>query len=44
MTDQSDQMIVFAILSTKHNLKGLVINGYGIYSNSAALKIVERFK
>lgn len=41
-TDPSDEMIVFAISSEAHNIKGIVINGYGVYSDSATAKIVER--
>jgi hypothetical protein len=43
-TDPGDEMIVFAISSTKHNLKGIVVNAYGIYSDSMASKVVERLK
>ena len=43
-TDPGDEMIVYAISSTKHNLKGVVVNAYGIYSDSATSKIVERLK
>lgn len=43
-TDPGDQMIVYAISSLKHNIKGVVVNAYGIYSDSATSKIVERLK
>lgn len=42
MNDPGDSMIVYAISSDKFNLKGVVINGYGVYSNSSAAKIVEK--
>lgn len=44
MTDPGDEMIVFAISSLKHNLKGIVVNAYGMYSDSTSSKIVERLK
>lgn len=43
-TDPGDEMIVFAISSLKHNLKGIVVNAYGMYSDSATSKIVERLR
>ena len=43
-TDPGDEMIVFAISSKKHNIKGVVINAYGVYSDSSTSKIVERLK
>lgn len=41
MTDPGDEMIVFAISSKKHNVKGIVVNAYGIYSDSGAAKMVK---
>ena len=41
-TDPRDEMIVFAISSINNNLKGIVVNAYGMYSDSATSKIVER--
>ena len=43
-TDPGDEMIVFAISSKKHNIKGIIVNAYGVYSDSATSKIVERLK
>jgi regulator of cell morphogenesis and NO signaling len=43
-TDPGDEMIVYAISSTKHNIKGMVVNAYGSYSDSNKSKIVERLK
>ena len=34
-------MIVFAVSSKKNNLKGIVVNAYGMYSDSSTSKIVE---
>ena len=41
-TDPGDEMIVYAISSEKHNIKGVVVNGFGVYSSSAGNKIVEK--
>lgn len=43
-TDPGDEMIVFAISSRKHNMKGTVVNAYGVYSDSRISKIVERLQ
>lgn len=43
-TDPGDEMIVFGISSKQHNIKGIVINAYGVYSDSNTSKIVERLK
>lgn len=41
-SDPGDQMIVYAISSKKNNLKGLVVNGYGMYANNASSAIVQK--
>ncbi len=41
MTDPADESIVFAISSSKHNLKGLVINSYGADFGYRSSKLVE---
>ncbi|RZJ36688.1 MAG: phosphoribosylpyrophosphate synthetase [Flavobacterium sp.] len=33
MTDPADEAVVYAISSKKHGLKGVLVNGYGIYSD-----------
>ena len=43
-TDPGDEMIVHAISSTKHNLKGIIINGYGTYADTATYKIVSQLR
>ncbi len=43
-TDPGDEMIVFAISSINNDMKGLLINAYGMYSDSATSKIVERLQ
>lgn len=40
-SDPADNMILYAISSPVHNLKGIVLNGYGIYSDPGTFKIVE---
>lgn len=40
-TDPGDEMIVFAISSKKLGIKGIVVNAYGIYSDSGAAKVVK---
>lgn len=42
MTDPGDAMIVIAISSKQHNVKGLVVNGFGVYASSKISKITER--
>jgi hypothetical protein len=41
-TDPGDEMILYAISSTKHKIKGTLVNAYGLYSDSVNNKIVER--
>lgn len=41
-TDPGDEMIVYAISSKKDNLKGIVVNAYGIYADNAASAIVKK--
>lgn len=43
-TDPGDEMIVYAVSSEKHGVKGIVINGYGTYANPDVYKIVERLE
>lgn len=43
-SDPGDEMIIFAISSSKYNIKGVVVNAYGMYSDSMSSKIVERLK
>ena len=43
-SDPGDEMIVFAIESKAHKMKGIVVNAYGSYSDSAANKIIERLQ
>lgn len=40
MTDPADESIVFAISSTKHNIRGLVINSFGADFGYRSSKLV----
>lgn len=40
--DPSDQSVVYAISSTMHGLKGLLVNGYGIYSEEASNEMLKK--
>ncbi|MEO8772854.1 MAG: phosphoribosylpyrophosphate synthetase [Gelidibacter sp.] len=39
-SDPSDEAIVFAISSPKHDLKGVLINGYGVSSDSISDEMI----
>ncbi len=41
MSDPSDQAIVYAISSTKHNIKGTLVDGYGVSSNKATNDMIK---
>lgn len=41
MTDPGDEMVVYAILSSKHGVKGIVVNAFGPYADSSAAEIVR---
>ena len=41
-SDPGDEMIVYAISSTKNDLKGIVVNAYGIYADNATSAIVKK--
>lgn len=43
-TDPGDEMIVYAISSRKNDVKGIVVNAYGMYADSEASALVERLK
>lgn len=44
ISDPGDEAIVYAISSEKHNLKGTLVNGYGIYSDDIADEMVKALK
>lgn len=41
-SDPGDEMIVFAISSDTFNIKGTVVNAFGVYSSGTSSKIVEK--
>lgn len=43
-TDPSDQSILYAISSDKHKLKGVLVNGYGIYSDPLTDAMAEKLR
>ncbi len=40
-SDPGDEAIVFAISSIKYNLKGVLIDGYGIYSDGMSKEMMK---
>lgn len=42
--DPSDQAVLYAISSSIHNMKGLLVNGYGIYSDASSNDMLEKLK
>ncbi len=43
-SNPSDASILYAISSDKYQLKGVMVNGYGIYSEPASDEILEKLK
>ncbi len=43
-SDPADESIVYAISSPKHNLKGVMVNGYGISSEPLTNEMLEKLK
>ncbi|MGY5847562.1 phosphoribosylpyrophosphate synthetase [Salegentibacter sp. HM20] len=41
-TDPGDEMIVFGISSRENDLKGVLVNAFGMYSDSKTSNITER--
>jgi len=42
MSDVDNESILYVISSTQNNLKGLLVNAYGIYANTASSKLIEK--
>ena len=40
--DPSDQSVLYAISSEMHKVKGLLVNGYGIYSDDVSNEMLEK--
>lgn len=41
MTDPGDEMVVYAISSPKHSVKGIMVNAFGHYADDSAAEIVR---
>lgn len=41
-TDPGDENILYAISSARHNIKGLLVNAYGPYSDSISAEMVSK--
>lgn len=44
MTDPADEAIVYAIESKDGRMKGMLINGYGIYTDSLSDEMLKKLK
>ena len=42
MSDPDDEAIVYAISSEKYGLKGVVVNGYGIYDDPDVSEMIKK--
>ncbi len=43
-SNPSDNSILYAIKSDKHNLKGVLVNAYGVYAEDQAGEMAKKFK
>lgn len=43
-TDPADEMILYAISSNKFQMKGTLVNGFGVYAEGATHQMVEKLK
>ena len=43
-SDPADEAIAYAISSTKHNIKGILVNGYGTSSDQLTEEMVSALK
>lgn len=43
-SDPSDAAILYAISSDVHNLKGVLVNGYGIYSETVTDEMLKKLE
>ncbi len=43
-TNPDDQSILYAISSAKFNIKGVLVNGYGISSDDVSNTLIEKLK
>lgn len=42
MSDPDDNSVVYAISSEKYNLKGVFVNGYGVYSDDLSEELLKK--
>ncbi|MEZ4906023.1 MAG: hypothetical protein R2822_31770 [Spirosomataceae bacterium] len=43
-TDPADEAILYAISSDKYNLKGVLVSGYGIYTEPLTNEMLEKLR
>ncbi|MBS1588661.1 MAG: phosphoribosylpyrophosphate synthetase [Bacteroidetes bacterium] len=43
-SDPDDSAIVYAISSAKYGIKGILVNGYGIYAEDYSSALIEKLK
>lgn len=43
-SDPADEAVLYAISSAKFNLKGTLVNGYGVYSDDVADRIMRTIR
>jgi hypothetical protein len=43
-TDPADQSVLYAISSSRYNLKGVLVNGYGIYTEEISDEMMEKLR
>lgn len=41
-SDPEDQTVLYAISSDKYNMKGILVNGYGIYGDSETNEVIKK--
>jgi hypothetical protein len=44
ITDPDDESVIYAISSEKFNTKGLLVNGYGLYSEEFPAVLIEKLR
>src|SRR6185436_13816016 len=42
MSDVGDENILYAISSDKYNMKGLLVNAFGIYADTASAELIAK--
>lgn len=43
-TNPDDEVVVYAISSPSANIKGILVNAYGVYAESVSAELVEKLK